>query len=389
MLINNEDSPYKVVNLLDLENQKAVEHNDLITSVAKMDKIPLKIFELAVSCLDTENIPKDNTVYLSKETLFSFFDVTSSSKHTRFKNALRTLHEQAIFEVQEATKKEGTFDYSIISPISRSSWNDYNDLVSIKFTEDIMPYLINLKSNFTQYLITDIMELNSKYSVILYKWFSMNYNQYEKYKENGQRREEQLTQLKNPYIDILELRRLTNTIDEYELFSNFDKKILKKPIEEINKNTHFTITYDKIKKGRSIIGINFNIEKKNKIHAPIDYKSNDNISQKFQKNKEENEDQLLGLAMQSPYTKILLEQLLINQYDLIDKKVMIGLQRAVFPKYEELVDLQGLNSVKEHISYVAAHKIPYSIKENTVKYLKIAIEKYLTNVKTNSIFRGE
>ena len=190
MLINNEDSPYKVVNLLDLENQKAVEHNDLITSVAKMDKIPLKIFELAVSCLDTENIPKDNTVYLSKETLFSFFDVTSSSKHTRFKNALRTLHEQAIFEVQEATNKEGTFNYSIISPISRSSLNDYNDLVSIKFTEDIMPYLINLKSNFTQYLITDIMELNSKYSVILYKWFSMNYNQYEKYKENGQRREE-------------------------------------------------------------------------------------------------------------------------------------------------------------------------------------------------------
>ena len=59
-----------------------------------------------------------------------------------------------------------------------------------------MPYLINLKSNFTQYLITDIMELNSKCSIILYKWFSMYYNQYEKYNENGQRREEQLNNLK-------------------------------------------------------------------------------------------------------------------------------------------------------------------------------------------------
>lgn len=387
--MNNEILSPKVLHISDLENQKAVEHNDLITSVAKMDKIPLKIFELAVSCLDTENIPQDNTVYLSKETLFSFFDVASSSKHTRFKNVLRNLHEQAIFEVQEVQEKDGKFEYSIISPISRSSWNDYNDSVSIKFTEDIMPYLINLKSNFTQYLITDIMELNSKYSIILYKWFSMYYNQYEKYNENGQRREEQLEQLKNPYVEIQELRRLTNTIKEYELFSNFDKKILKKPIEEINKNTHFTVTYDKIKEGRSIVGIKFYIEKKKTTLAPMEYKLNDPISQKHQQTKEENENQLLGLAMQSPYTKLLLKQLLINQYDLIDKKVMVGLQRTVFPKYEELAKLQGRNSVKEHIQYVAAHKIPSSKKENIVKYLKSSIEHYLATVKINNVYRGE
>lgn len=105
--------------------------------------------------------------------------------------------------------------------------------------------------------------------------------------------------------------------------------------------------------------------------------------------KEENEDQLLGLAMQSPYTKLLLEQLLINQYDLIDKKVMVGLQKTVFPKYEELTNLKDRNSVKEHIQYVAAHRIPSTTKENIVNYLKAAIENYLVNVKTNNVFRGE
>lgn len=60
--------------------------------------------------------------------------------------------------------------------------------------------------------------------------------------------------------------------------------------------------------------------------------------------------------MQSPYTKLLLEQLLINQYDLIDKKVMVGLQRTVFPKYEELTNLKDRNSVKEHIQYVVVIK---------------------------------
>lgn len=383
----SQNIPQNVVSMEDLHNKKAVEHNDLITSVAKMDRVPLKIFELAVSCLDTDNPPKNNAVYISKATLFNFFNVEDNDKHSRFKKALTNLHQQSIFEVKEENEK-GKWKFKIISPISSSEWNDYDDNVKIKFTDDIMPYLIDLKRNFTQYLITDIMELNSKYSIILYKWLSMNYNQYEAYKGNGQRREEQLEQFKKPYIDMHELRRITNTLNEYERFDNFENWTLKKPIEEINKHTHFEVTYVKVKKGRSIVGIQFYIEKK-KVISHINYKENDPIAQKYQQNKEENEDQLLGLAMQSPYTKLLLEQLLINQYDLIDKKVMVGLQKTVFPKYEELANLQGRNSVKEHIHYVATHRIPSSTKENIVKYLKAAVENYLVNLKINSVFRGE
>jgi len=177
----------------DLHNQKVVEHNDLITSVAKMDRIPLKIFELAVSCLDVENPPEDNGVYISKETLFSFFDVKSESKHTRFKLAIEKMQKQAYFEIRE--QKGKGYQFQKIVPIPTVRWNDYDDEVFMRFNQDIMPYLLDLKRNFTQYLITDIMELTSKYSVIIYKWLSLNYNQYETYKENGQRREEQLEPL--------------------------------------------------------------------------------------------------------------------------------------------------------------------------------------------------
>ena len=48
-----------------------------------------------------------------------------------------------------------------------------------------MPYLINLKKNFTQHALSEISELNSKYSIILYRWLSMNYNQYEHYSAKG------------------------------------------------------------------------------------------------------------------------------------------------------------------------------------------------------------
>ena len=85
---NNEEKNKKVVcTLNDLEKRKVVEHNALIQSVAKMQKTALKMFELAVSCIDTENLPENNTVYLSKKELFSFFEVSSSSKHSQFKEA--------------------------------------------------------------------------------------------------------------------------------------------------------------------------------------------------------------------------------------------------------------------------------------------------------------
>ncbi|EQC95769.1 hypothetical protein LLT3_13535 [Lactococcus cremoris subsp. cremoris TIFN3] len=57
---------------MNFTKRKVVEHNSLITSIAKMDKTPLKMFELAVSCINTEEPPKDNAVYLSKEELFRF-----------------------------------------------------------------------------------------------------------------------------------------------------------------------------------------------------------------------------------------------------------------------------------------------------------------------------
>ncbi len=80
-----------------------------------------------------------------------------------------------------------------------------------------MPYLIELKEKFTQYALSDIMELNSKYSIILYKWLSMNYNQYEHYSVKGGRRTEQVESYRNPSILVKELREMSDTVNEYKV----------------------------------------------------------------------------------------------------------------------------------------------------------------------------
>ncbi|WP_200416679.1 replication initiation protein, partial [Virgibacillus salexigens] len=125
-----------------------------------------------------------------------------------------------------------------------------------------MPYLINLKKNFTQHALSDIAELNSKYSIILYRWLSMQYNQYEHYSVKGGRRAEQVEAYRNPTITVKELRVMTDTVNEYKRMFQFTEWILEKPLAEINAHTSFNVSYEKVKKGRSIDSIVFHIEKK-------------------------------------------------------------------------------------------------------------------------------
>ncbi len=381
IITEKQNNQKQVLTLNEVSKRKVVEHNSLITSIAKMDKTPLKMFELAVSCIDTENPPKDNTVYLSKTDLFAFFKVSDNDKHSRFKQAVEKMQKQAFFQIKEEAGKG--FKFKSIVPIPYVEWTDYHDEVKIEFHREIMPYLINLKKNFTQHALSDIAELNSKYSIILYRWLSMNYNQYEHYSVKGGRRVEQVEAYRNPSISMEELRIMTDTVNEYKDFRNFEKRILKNSIEEITEHTSFNVTYDKIKKGRSIDSIVFHIEKK-RTADDNSYKLDDQAYIEDKKQKEETEKELVFQAMESKYTKLLSENFLIGMNDIMDTATMAGLQKNVYPLYDELKELRGLNGVKDHLSYVAIKQEAYS-KRNVAKYLKKAIEQYLPTVKRQDL----
>ena len=380
-IAEKQENQKQVLTLNELSKRKVVEHNSLITSIAKMDKTPLKMFELAVSCINTEEPPKDNIIYLSKAELFTFFKVDDSNKHTRFKQAIELMQKQAFFQIKEV--KDKGYEMTSIVPIPTVKWNSYNDDVMIRFNQDIMPYLIELKQNFTKYALSEIMELNSKYSIILYKWLSMNYNQYEHYSNKGGRRAEQVENYRNPSISVKELRTITDTVNEYKEFWNFENRVLKKGIEEINAHTSFNVSYEKIKKGRSIDSIVFHIEKK-RTADDNSYKLEDQAYIEGKKAKEETEKDLYTEAMQSPYTKLLSENMLLFPNDFMDIKTMAGLQKNVYPLYDELKALRGLNGVKGHLSYVSSKQEAYS-KRNIAKYLKKAIEHYLPTVKRQDL----
>ena len=377
IITENNHLQKKAAFMNEFPKRKVVEHNDLISSVAKMDKVPLKIFELAVSCIDTDNPPKDNIVFLSKRELFAFFDVSDSNKHSRFREAIEKMQKTAYFEIKEV--KDKGYKMKSIVPIPMVEWNSYNDEVKIRFDIDIMPYLIELKQNFTQYALTDVMELNSKYSIIIYKWLCMHFNQYEHYQNKGGRRYNQLEEYRNPSILINELRVLTDTVTEYKRFTHFETRVLKTAIQEINEHTHYNVTYDKIKKGRTIDSIQFHITKKEQpqeLNGEYKVREQDPAYLQSKKNREEQTALLSAKAMQSPYTMELITSTLLSPLEMTDINLMANLQQEVYPFYKQLEELIGLQGVRKHLEYVSSKKLDYS-KPNLVKYLKTAVMRYL------------
>lgn len=358
-----------------MNENKVVQANDLITSVAKMDKIPLKIFELAVSEIDVNNPPSNNTIFLSKEKIYTFFHATDENKHSRFKTAIERMQKQAFFVIKE--QKEKGFEYNSIVPIPFVRWDDYSDEITIEFSRHIMPYLVDLKSNFTQYAITDVMNFNSKYSIIIYKLLNMQYNQFEHYQHTKLRTKSQLESYRNPKFDVAELRRITDNVDDYSRFNKFEVGVIKKAIDEINEHTHFNVTYEKIKDGRSIKTIQFFIEKKQVAKNEF-YKEEQNDEQ-YAVNKEQQrikdlED--IRIAISHKYSSKLLHANILTIQDIMSENdLMLELYRTVYELYFELDKYRLLDT---HIEYVAKHMQDYSTnKKNLAKYLRVSAQDYI------------
>lgn len=353
--------------------KKVVEHNDLVMSSAKMDIIPLKIFELAVAQINTEAPPKDNIVHLSKAELFKFLNVSDNNKHTRFKQAIVKMQKQAFFEIREEENKG--FVFRNIVPIPYVEWNDYNDQVTIRFDSAIMPYLTDLNSNFTQFILGDIQELNSKYAIIIYKWLNMHFNQYLYYRRHKNRDNKTLEELQNPVISIDELRWLTSTQNMYTgRFGNFENNVLKNPIKEINKNTKLNVSYDKLKKGRKIDQLKFHISlKETAIESAV--KPDDSLV----------EEVTLEDAQNSPYSQLLMGSLLINFSDIQNENLMLDLAKKVYPEYDSFVKEYSMEMLRTHLDYIQKHKEKIN---DLTKYLLKSLKDYKKRLKAQRANNG-
>lgn len=121
----------------------------------------------------------------------------------------------------------------------------------IRLNDALKPYIIGLQKFYTKFKLSDIVQLNSTYAIRLLELI------YEAMK-NAPVYADQTTEV---YIPMEVIRKATNTEEKYKSVNRWTERVIKLPLEEINrKNGKYYISYRPYKLSRKIVGFYFLIE---------------------------------------------------------------------------------------------------------------------------------
>ena len=129
----------------------------------------------------------------------------------------------------------------LFSWIDTATIDEKTGEVKVILSESLKPYLLNIKGNFTQYQLINILVLHSKYSIRLYEILK-SYLWQHKW-----------------IVKVDEFRNILGIEDRYKDYTELKRNVIKPSIKEINKYTDLDIDFETEKKSKSIYKLIFHI----------------------------------------------------------------------------------------------------------------------------------
>ena len=122
--------------------------------------------------------------------------------------------------------------------------------LTFKLHNEMTDLLLGLKKDFSKPLVWDFMKMRSPYSMALWHLFQKEMKSFKP----------MMTQRIEFDISLEELRAVTGTENKLKQIGQFKERVLDKALKEIKRNCWVNITYDNIKRGRTITGFRFTAE---------------------------------------------------------------------------------------------------------------------------------
>ncbi len=176
--------------------------------------------------------------------LKDFYSLCGIEKDTYsdFKKALKKLADKSWWATIDDSGTE-----SLLRWFSTLKTNKRSGKVTIKFHEDMMPYLLQLAEQgtfYTQYNMRYILPMTSQYSPRLYEILKS-------YEKNN----------RLWFFEIDELKYLMNC-QNYERWPDFRRRVIEPAVKEINEYTDIKIGWQPIKEGMKVTRVEFFMKKK-------------------------------------------------------------------------------------------------------------------------------
>ena len=150
--------------------------------------------------------------------------------------------------------------YETFSWVEKISINEKKGKITLRFSNDMKPFLLNLQSDFTSYKLPMVLRFSSRYTNIVFDLI------YSKFGQNGRKSGslEILVDEMKERIQIKKDKRTNRVVNQNISFKDLRVRILEPTLEEINKFTDIMVDAEYIKNGRKTELIRFNFRKKTK-----------------------------------------------------------------------------------------------------------------------------
>lgn len=165
-------------------------------------------------------------------------DLKGGKSYVELKEHIQTIASKNIWiKTDEETE-------SLVRWIEKPRIKTKSGIIEIKLDEDLKPYLLQLRENFTQYDLIFTLSFKSKYTIRLYELIkSIHYNELNDFTKD---------------YPIEELKKLLNA-ETYTKYQHFKERVLMPSVEEINKMSDKKISFTPIKSGRKITHIRLTV----------------------------------------------------------------------------------------------------------------------------------
>jgi plasmid replication initiation protein len=232
-----------------------VKSNRLNVATQNLSLSEVRIMQLAI--IDAREtgtgLSTDKPLVISSTRYAEAFNVTRQTAYEAILDAEKNLFERRFSFLD-------TDDRMVKSRwVQRVKYLDDESSIEVILTYDVVNEITRIdgyEQFFTKYLLAQTASMKSAYSVRLYELLV-----------------QWKTAKKTPLLQLDCFREQLGVDDtEYKLMSDFKKRVLNVAVDEINEKTDLKVSYEQVKKGRTITGFKFKVLTKDN---PKDTKQDD------------------------------------------------------------------------------------------------------------------
>lgn len=219
-----------------MDKRLVVKSNFLIEASYKLSSVEQKIILSLATRIKKEDQEFHKYSFNLGE-LSKFLGLNSNNDYNYLQETTKTLLSKVLILKNEKSLLQTHWFESV-------EYFEQTGTVTMRFSPDLKPFLLQLKENFTKFQLKYAIQLKSRFSIRIYELLKQ-------YETIGSR-EFLLTELR----DMIGVNP-----DEYPLYGNFKAKVLKIAQKELRAKTDLSFDFEEIKIGRSVGKIRFNISR--------------------------------------------------------------------------------------------------------------------------------